>query len=71
MEKLVLDIPDTKSAIVKQVLHSLGIAVPGYDTPVASNYREKLLKVSTWTDDDLKQIETAGKAFNNLKAEEW
>jgi hypothetical protein len=29
MEKLIINIPDAKSNIVKQVLHSLGVILPG------------------------------------------
>jgi hypothetical protein len=71
MERLVINIPDAKSNIVKQVLHSLGVAVPGHDIPVKGNYRKRLLKVSAWSDEDLKPVENSGKSFNDLKAEEW
>lgn len=71
MEKLVISIPDAKSNIVKQVLHSLGIAVPGHDAPVKGDYRKRLVKISTWSDEDLKPIKDGNKSFNDLKTEEW
>lgn len=71
MEKLVINIPDAKSNIVKQILHSLGIATPGHDIPAKSNYKKRLSEISTWSAEDVKPIEDARSAFNSLKAEEW
>ena len=71
MEKLVINVPDGKSNIVKQVLHSLGVTIPGYDAPIKGEYKKSLLKITVWSAEDLKQIEDASKALNNLKAEEW
>ena len=71
MEKLVINIPDAKSNIVKQVLHSLGVILPGEIAPVKSDYKKKLLSISTWSDEDLKPITDSSQSFNDLKAEEW
>ena len=71
MEKLVINVPDGKSNIVKQVLHSLGVTVPGHNAPIKGEYKKKLLNVSVWPIEDLQQIEDASKALNNFKAEEW
>jgi hypothetical protein len=71
MEKLVINLPEAKSNIVKQILHGLGIATPGYAVPAKSDYKKRLLEISTWSAEELKLIEDAGKGFNNLKAEEW
>jgi hypothetical protein len=69
METLVINVPDGKSSIVKQVLHSLGVTMPGHDAPIKGDYKKQLLTITVWADDDLKQIEDAGKTINNLKAE--
>jgi len=71
MEKLVINIPESKSNIVKQVLHSLGVTVPGYNAALKGDYKKRLLNISSWTEEDLKPIEDAGKNFGDLKAEEW
>ncbi|MEO8886693.1 MAG: hypothetical protein ABI367_11565 [Mucilaginibacter sp.] len=71
MEKLVINVPDGKSNIIKQVLHSLGVTIPGYDIPIKGDYKKKLLNVAVWPEQDLKEIEEATKALNNFKAEEW
>lgn len=71
MEKLIINIPDAKSNIVKQILHSLGVTIPGHEAPIKGDYKKRLLNVSTWSDEDLKTIEDSSKSFNNLKAEEW
>ena len=66
-----INIPDAKSNIVKQILHGLGIATPGYNIPAKSDYKKRLLEISTWSAEDIKPIEDASNAFNDLKAEEW
>lgn len=71
MEKLVINVPDGKSNIVKQILHSLGVTVPGQDAPIKNDYKKRLQNVAVWPDEDLKQIEDSSKTLNNLKAEEW
>ena len=71
MEKLVINVPDSKSNIVKQVLHSLGVTVPGHNAPLKGDYKKRLLNIATWAEEDLKPIVNAGKNFGDLKAEEW
>lgn len=71
MERLVINIPDAKSNIVKQILHSLGVAVSGHETPIKGDYKKRLINVSIWTDTDLKQVEYGSQSFNDLKSEEW
>ena len=71
MEKLVINIPDTKSNIVKQILHSLGVDIQGLKPAIKGDYKQKLIKVSTWSDEDLKPIEDSRKQFGNFNAEEW
>lgn len=56
MEKLTIHIPDTKSNIVKHILHSLGVDIQGLKSPVKGNYKQKLVKVSEWSEDDVKVL---------------
>lgn len=37
----------------------------------AETYRQKLLKISVWSDEDIKPIEEARQHFNNLNVPEW
>jgi hypothetical protein len=71
MEKLVINIPDGKSNIVKQVLHGLGVYTIGDDAPVKGDYKKRLLQVSVWSDEDIKTIKYSGRSFSDLKADEW
>jgi hypothetical protein len=71
MEKLVINIPESRSSIVKQILHGLGVAIQGMDNPVKGNYKQKLMNVATWTEADVNALEEGKKTFNNFKSEEW
>jgi len=71
MEKLVINIPDGKSNIVKQVLHGLGVYPNDHDAPVKGDYKKRLLRIGAWSDEDIKPIEDGGQSFTDLKAEEW
>ena len=71
MEKLVINVPEVKSNIVKQILHGLGIYIEGDQLVAKGNYKQKLLNTAVWSDDDLKPIVEGKNLFDNLKAEEW
>lgn len=71
MEKLGINIPESRSSIVKQILQGLGVNIQGMDNPVKGDYKQKLMKVATWTGADIKVLEGGKKAFNNFKSEEW
>jgi hypothetical protein len=67
METLIIDIPDGKSTLVKQLLEELGVIIKPAATVDMSTYRENLLKISVWTDEDIKPIEEARKHFESLR----
>jgi isopentenyldiphosphate isomerase len=72
MERLVIDVPDKKSALVKQILEELGVTIQKKTSEnTISDYQQKLAQVSVWSDEDIKAIEDAKKAFNSLKPAEW
>lgn len=71
MEKLTINIPEAKSYIVKQILHSLGVELPGHKVLVRENYKEKLLQISNWTEEDVSGFDEGLKSFNGFKAHEW
>ncbi len=57
MERLVIDIRDKKSILIKQMLRSFGVIIQQDIKDHVSDYKQKLTKVSTWTEDDLKAFE--------------
>ena len=71
MERLTIDIPETKSSLVKQILKELGVVIQPEKKASLSEVREKLVNVSVWSDDDMKVFEESKKAFENLKPQEW
>jgi hypothetical protein len=71
METLIINIPDKKSTLVKQILKGLGVTIQQSNKTASSNYKERLANVSVWTDDDLKIFEEGRKAFENLRPEQW
>jgi hypothetical protein len=71
METLIINIPEKKSTLVKQILIGLGVTIQQSSKKTSSNYKKKLATVSTWTDDDLKGFEEGAKAFESLKPQQW
>lgn len=71
METLIINIPDKKSTLVKQILKGLGVTIQENNQTKESAYRKKLLKVSTWEDEDLKNFEDSRKSFENLSPQQW
>jgi len=70
METLTINIPDKKSALVKQILKGLGVTIQEKHLD-PSAYKDKLTKVSTWSEEDMRSFDEAKAAFNNLKPEQW
>jgi hypothetical protein len=71
MEKLVINIPEKKSSLVKQILKELGVTIQPESHLDTTAYKKSLLKVSTWSSDDLKVFEESKKAFDNLEPGQW
>jgi hypothetical protein len=71
METLIIDVPERKSVLVKQLLESLGIAIRSADHSNLGSYKRDLANVSVWSDDDLKVFEETKKAFEDLKPQQW
>jgi isopentenyldiphosphate isomerase len=72
MERLVIDVPNKKSALVKQILEELGVTIREKSSgKIVSDYQKKLAQVSVWSEEDVQAIEDAKKAFNGLKPAEW
>lgn len=71
MERLVIEIPEKKSTLIKQLLTELGAVIKQENPPVLSDRKKSLANISVWSDDDLKVSEESKQAFNNWKPEEW
>lgn len=72
MEKLTINIPETKSVLVKQLLKELGVVFQSSGKKKdVSEIRSKLANVSIWSDKDLQVLEDSKQAFDNLTPPQW
>ena len=71
MERLIINIPEKKSTLIKQILKDLGVVFQAENHIITSDYKKKLANISTWTEEDLKVFEESKKAFETLKPEQW
>ena len=71
MEKLTINIPETKIALVKQILKELGVVIQQEKRTDVAETKAKLAQVSVWSDDDLEIFEESRKAFDSLKPQQW
>lgn len=72
MEKLTINIPETKSALVKQLLKELGVV---FQSPskkkTASDVKSKLANISVWSDEDVQVFEEGKQVFDKLTPPQW
>jgi uncharacterized phage protein gp47/JayE len=71
VERLIINIPEDKSSLVKQILKELGVIIQPEKKVHLSDIRKKLANVSVWTDEDVKIFEDSKTAFENLKPQQW
>ena len=72
MEKLTINIPETKSALVKQLLKELGVVFQSAsNNESVSDVREKLANISVWSDKDLEVLEENKQIFDKLTPPQW
>ena len=64
--RLTINIPETKSSLVKQILKELGVVVQPEKKANTSDFRKKLANGSVWSDDDLKVFEAASCIVHEL-----
>jgi hypothetical protein len=67
MEQLTINIPDEKSALVKQVLIALGSIIQPESSVPVSDFKKRLASISVSSEDDLKIFEESRQAFQSLK----
>ena len=72
MEKLTINIPETKSALVKQLLKELGVVFQSASKKKSvSDVRAKLANISVWSDKDLEVFEENKQVFDKLTPPQW
>lgn len=72
MEKLTINIPETKSALVKQLLKELGVVFQSASKKESvSDIRAKLANISVWSDKDLGVFEENKQVFDKLTPPQW
>ena len=71
MERLIINIPETKSTLVKQILRELGVVIQTEQQISQSDFKKDLKNVSVWSDEDLKVFDDTKSAFENLKPQQW
>ncbi len=71
MGKAIIDSSDKKSQIVKKILAGMGIDAENPKKHSTEDYREKLMEVSVWSEEDIKAMEDAGNSLDKFKPSEW
>jgi hypothetical protein len=71
MERLVINTPDDKSTLVKQILKGLGVIIQQESKDSTLDYKDKLTKVSVWSDEDVLAVEDGRKSIESLKPPKW
>ena len=71
MERLTINIPESKSAEIRGFLKSMGVVVDGPKVLDMDAYRTKIARIGYWSDDDLKVFAENRKAFDQFKPQEW
>lgn len=72
MERLIINISEEKSTLVKKILKELGATIQQEKKKFnPSTYRKKIASVSIWSEEDIKQFDESKKAFKDLKPQKW
>ncbi len=69
MEKLVIEVPNEKIQMVKDLLKAIGVAYRS--DPKERINKDALTKVSVWTKKDTDAIEEVSKSMQSLSIREW
>lgn len=70
MEKLIINVPEEKSQLVKALLKELGVTIEQEKMDMEA-YRKDLAQVSTWNEEDLKVFEENTQHFNSINPPKW
>jgi len=71
MEKLIINIPESKSIEISSFLKSMGVIIDNLKPFNMDDYRSKIIKIGSWSEDDLKAFEESRKSSNDFKPGEW
>ncbi|MEX8548083.1 MAG: hypothetical protein V5804_10830 [Mucilaginibacter sp.] len=70
MEKLIINVPERKIALVKELLKELGVTIEQEKMDMEA-YRKDLAQVSTWSEEDLKVFEENTRHFDSINPPKW
>jgi hypothetical protein len=70
MEKLIIDLPEEKSTLVKQLLKELGVK---FDSISLEDNKDKafLSNVSVWSEKEIQSIIEVSKSLGSAPIQEW
>lgn len=71
MERLVINVPEEKSKLVKQILKELGVIIQTGNNSNILDYKRKLTKVSIWSNEDFLAVKEGRESFEKLKPQKW
>lgn len=65
MEKLIINVPEEKSQLVKALLKELGVTIvqENFDKEA---YLKKITEIPVWSEEDVRAFEEATKTLNSL-----
>ncbi|WP_419801500.1 hypothetical protein [Mucilaginibacter sp.] len=69
MEKLIINVPEEKSQLVKQLLKELGVTIEQEKMDMEA-YRKDLAQVSTWSEEEVKIFEETIEHLNKTELQE-
>jgi hypothetical protein len=69
MEKLIIEVPDKKIHMVKQLLTAIGVKHRDYSKHKKN--KDDLKKVSVWTEEEIEAVEKVSKSLQSLQIKEW
>jgi hypothetical protein len=69
MEKIIIEVPDEKIQMVKDLLKAIGVKHKSF--PQDKIKKDVLNNVSVWTEKDIAAIETVSKSMQRLSIKEW
>ncbi len=70
MEKLIINVPEEKSQLVKQLLKELGVTIEQEKMDMEAHLKA-IAEIPVWSDEELKAFEETTKHFNSFKPQEW
>ena len=71
MERLTIDVPESKSAEIKQFLISMGVLMDYPKKLDIDAYRQKISEIGSWSEEDIKVFAENRLVFDKFKSQKW